>query len=323
MLLSLISVLVLLVIGFYALWVAATGRVSGPESPELHVPGRGLVLVVGLVALGAAFSIYRQPDTQSQWNASAPPSTPAPAASAVQTAEEDEVAQTEAVMAESIVDDTAAAEASAAPSEVATVTEPAATPEPAKEEVAAATAAAPDSGLSSTAAQLEAEARAPRRERVTAPTESKLVETASAAVIATPRATTPAPRSTPPTRRNETPRQTPPRSARNRARESYGPLTLHVHNRLGRDQRYEQLTLSIEGLAVADFDVDTQRPEVSVAVALPRPGLLYYRLEGFSDGRKTGELRGQGCIHVRDGSRFTVRRQPGSDQVFLEASRAG
>ena len=58
MLLSLISVLVLLVIAFFALWVGVVGRVSSNEGPELSIPGRALVFVIALVAFGAAYAVY-------------------------------------------------------------------------------------------------------------------------------------------------------------------------------------------------------------------------------------------------------------------------
>jgi len=115
----------------------------------------------------------------------------------------------------------------------------------------------------------------------------------------------------------------PGKAAPRRARRTAGPITLRVQNTLGRDQEYEQMHLAIEGMTVAGFDVDPDRPGVTVAIPLPRAGLVNYRLEGYSLGREAGALHGEGCIRVREGSRFAVRRQPGSNRVFLEALRAG
>jgi len=99
------------------------------------------------------------------------------------------------------------------------------------------------------------------------------------------------------------------------------PLLLHVQNQLGPDQEREQLTLRIEGKTVARIAVDDDNPKTSVAVPLPRPGLLHYRLEGFSESSGKTELLGHGCIKVRDGSRYAVRRAADGRRVFLEAAR--
>ena len=51
------------------------------------------------------------------------------------------------------------------------------------------------------------------------------------------------------------------------------------------------------------------------------PGLLHYRLEGEAVQGRRQTLRGQGCISAVDGALFHVRRNPGSQRVFLESTR--
>ena len=201
----------------------------------------------------------------------------------------------------------------------------AATAEPAAQEVA--DEGSGTAGLSAAAAELEEKSRL-RRERA-----------ARAPAYAGPEAAEPAAREAPaetaqataPQRVAALVKPTPrksysPRSPRNERRATHsGPLLMHVHNTLGRDQQREQLTLMIEGKRVADIEVDDFAPEASIAIELPRPGLLHYRLEGVSEDDRTMRLVGEGCIRVRDGARFAVRRKDGSRKVFLEqqSGRAG
>ncbi|MES2885962.1 MAG: hypothetical protein V4709_14245 [Pseudomonadota bacterium] len=306
MLLSLISVLVLLVIGFYAFWLAIVGRVAANQGPELSIVGRAVVLGMGVLALGIAYAVYSNPQTGSF----------------------SELASMPPAMSSNPPESRGSEPAAAAPPETVAAAEE--TPalasseaQPKAEEAAAPVAAAePEqpavnegNGLSAAAARMEAEALRPRRaaiaaaepvaepEPVAGPVERQLAPattaTAQRRVVAEPAARSKSTRNTGIDRRSQ-------------------PLLLHVHNSLGRDQAREQLTLSIEGLAVADIEVDGSRPSVAVAVPLPRPGLLHYRLEGVSEDDGTTVLRGEGCIRVKDGARFAVRRQAGSRKVFLE-----
>lgn len=294
MLLSLISVLVLLVIAFYALWVGTMGRVSGNEGPELSLTGRVVVFGVALVAFGVAYAIYSQPKYEVETVATAPatPSTPPESrgGTVAETADErDEPAPINS--------------SDSAPARAAAIV---------PKEPVAAVATEPvydDQGLSAGAALLEAQARQPRR-AAEAPFQAQddTPSQVKAATVAEPLRTD-APRATKPMTRGTT------RTQRN-------PLLLHVHNRLGRDQLSEQLTLIIEGKPVADIAVDGSRPAVAVTVPLPRPGLLHYRLEGVAEQDGTTRLVGEGCIRVRDGARFAVRRKDGSQKVYLEATRA-
>ena len=317
MLLSLISVLALLVVGFYAFWLAFVGRVAN-EGPELSIVGRAVVLGIGVLALGIAYWVYSNPKAGSFSELASVPqamSSNPPESRGSEPAAVPPEAPPEAVAA---VEETPASASSQA--------EPNAEPkvEPKAEEVPTpvAKAAEPEqpvesesNGLSAAAARLEAEALRPRRaamaatEPVAEPAERESMPTT--VVVAQKRvAAEPLPRSKS-TRSASITRST---STNRRGQ----PLLLHVHNSLGRDQAREQLTLSIEGLAVADIEVDGSRPSVAVAVPLPRPGLLHYRLEGVSEEDGTTVLRGEGCIRVKDGARFAVRRQAGSRKVFLE-----
>ena len=308
MLLSLISVLVLLVIGFYAFWLGIVGRVAANQGPELSIVGRAVVLGIGVLALGLAYTVYSRSDTSSF---SAQASTaPAMSSNPPESRGSEPAA---AVPAEPVA---AAAEPPAKPGSEATTE--AEQPAPAAEATEKAavepepSAETENKGLSAAAARMEAEALRPRRSPIVArepvdePAAREPMPAASVAVVAQKRVTV-----APAARGSKSIRNT-------RSLRGGQPLLLHVHNSLGRDQAREQLTLSIEGLAVADIEVDGSRPSVAVAVPLPRPGLLHYRLEGVSEDDGTTVLRGEGCIRVKDGARFAVRRQAGSRKVFLE-----
>jgi len=300
MLLSLISVLVLLVIAFFALWVGVVGRVSSNEGPELSIPGRALVFVIALVAFGAAYAVYQHPVDQSGVVVQTPvavatPSTP-PDSRGEPVVESEEAVSTELLMA---------------PEPGATADE--AEPELPTDEPVAVAARTPsaspvavderrDDALSPSAAALETRALQPGRriasdETVFAEAPARTIAETVAAGKADSEVIGPAKRS----RRY--------------------PLLLHVQNQLGPDQEREQLTLRIEGKTVARIAVDDDNPRTSVAVPLPRPGLLHYRLEGFSEASGKTELLGHGCIKVRDGSRYAVRRAADGRRVFLEAAR--
>ncbi len=300
MLLSLIAILVLLVVAFYSVWVVVTGHVSGPESPELHLPGRALMAMIALVALGAAYAVYRLPDSQTDWISAAAPATLSPPPETRSST----AAASEAATAQSVKDDAVA---------VTTVGTAASTASgPGKDE---ARNEAEQEDISGSAALHETEVRQPLSERGVAAAIAPAMPTAPRYTAATAKS--------PPAA--AVPQQVaiaaaPPKGVSRRLSSRHAPLTLHIQNTLGRDQQYEQLTLSIEGLAVAEIAVDEQRTVVAVAVPLPRPGLLHYRLEGVSDEGGSRPLLGEGCIRVRDGSRFAVRRRPGSQKVFLETA---
>lgn len=299
MLLSLISVLVLLVIAFFALWVGVIGRVSSSEGPELSVAGRALAFVIAIVAFGVAFAVYQHPVDQSAVVAqprqpavaAAMPSTP-PESRGEPVIEPEDAISTELVMApEPGAEQPEEPEQSEAPAAAAPA--PAAAPDLVSE--------AGDDALSPSAAALENRASAPRAAALSAlapAAEQSPMEPAQSGTGAMTEVIGPAKR----TRRY--------------------PLLLHVHNQLGPDQQQEQLTLRIEGKTVARIGVDANSPKAAVAIALPRPGRLHYRLEGFSLASGRTELLGHGCIEVRDGSRYTVRRAADGRSVFLEARRA-
>ena len=306
MLLSLISVLVLLVIAFYALWVGTTGRVNGNDGPELSLTGRVVVFGVALVAFGVAYAIYSQPQYETEAVATAPatPSTPPESrgGSVAETNDEsEEVKPAPANSSDSIT---------ARKPDATDIADAALPTKTAEERPAVATESAEDDqGLSAGAALLEAQARQPRRQpsvpfEAMDDTTPRVVSTSAASSV----------------RADSLPAAKPVKRATSRTRRN--PLLLHVHNRLGRDQLSEQLTLIIEGKPVADIAVDGSNPAVAVTVPLPRPGLLHYRLEGVSEQDGTTRLVGEGCIRVRDGARFAVRRKDGSQKVYLEATRA-
>jgi len=329
MLLSLISVLVLLVIAFYAVWIGATGRVGGNEGAELTVGGRALVIGFALVAFGAAYAVYSHPRSEGLLAASSVPATPSnpPESRGLKVAETTILDPGVDADATPAAGRDAASESGAGKVTAEAVAESqAGEAAPAKVPVAAASpvvASEEAEGLSAGAALLEAQALRSRRplpetapvvaspaSKTSAPLPSAATTRLAAVDQPTPaRVSKPAPRSS-------------TRSGSGRTRVASAPLTLHVHNALGASQQREQLTLSIEGLAVADIEVDGSRPAVSVAVPLPRPGLLHYRLRGLSEGDDTLQLAGEGCIRVRDGARFVVRRKEGSRKVFLEQLRA-
>lgn len=331
MLMYLIAVLVLLAIGFYALSVGVTGHISVGEGPELTAPTRLLVIGIAVIAFGAAYLVYKQPRDGDDGvpsipaTASSPPesrgSAPMAAAEvASEAARPDPGAEAEAAVAD---EEEEMPEAAPAPSETAKA---AAEPEPVKAAAAAEPATASSEGLSSAAAALEARSR--QRRMVATPVvavaaavpeealEDEVVEAAPqrSATLSTSTASS---AKTTPTRAGSS-RE--PRTRRTTRVYRSEPLLLHVHNSLGRGQSREQLTLLIEGKPVAEIDVDDSQPEISVAIELPRPGLLHYRLEGISEDRRTTRVVGEGCIRVTDGMRYAVRRKDGSRKVFLEAA---
>lgn len=333
MLLALITVVILIATGFFALSVGATGRLSSTEGSTLSVASRAIALGVALIAFAAAYVVYsrQQAETGSSAlasittsaNRSSPREADAPGRNdAAADTSADETTETLAV-ADLTARPRARADNSRPVAEVvaedALGDDDAANLEPVMETAAAVdemTPAVTDSdGLSATALALEARQstrRAPTPAYVAADTAPSVTRSVAAAPLLASAASLPAaPRqSTTPTRRAKTgsPRR--------------GPLNLHIHNRLGRGQSSEQLLLTIEGLPVADFGVDELRPAVSVAVPLPRPGLLHYRLEGISDDGGLTQLQGAGCIKVVEGAHYSVRRQPGSNRVFLQSTRA-
>lgn len=302
MLLLLISVLALLVVAFFALWVGVVGRVSN-EGPELSVAGRGLAVVIALVAFGGAYAIYQFPVGSSAGVTTA--ATPAVAISTAMSSappdsrgqpveESGEAVSTELLMAPEPGPDEAM--------ELSQVSEPqSASPAPAQ--------------AANELPSVDAEALSPSA----AALESRSLDRAQPSRVPAEPAPAALPTSLPATAEEaETLLVGPTKRSRRY------PLLLHVHNQLGEDQQREQLTLLIEGKTVARIGVDDANPKAAVAVPLPRPGMLHYRLEGFSVGSGKTELLGHGCIKVRDGSRYRVRRTADGRGVFLEAaSKAG
>lgn len=305
MLLLLISIVVLIATGFYALSVSATGRITPGEGSELSVGSRAVALGVAFIAFGASYLIYSH---QKQQDPGAPLST----AQVSNTSNPPESRNTmaEAPAADASGDEDSATEAPDEEPAPQTAAKPQALDEPEAEP------AAEDDTLSASALALEAQKAAPRRAITPAMAAAPVAEETqtAAAEPAPPRPAEAA------AARKSAPERNTRNTSRSLRRES-APLLLHVHNRLGRNQSREQLTLSIEGLPVADIEVDDSRPSVAVAVPLPRPGLLHYRLEGVSEDDGTTRLVGEGCIRVRDGARFAVRRKDGSQKVFLETTR--
>ena len=82
MLTSLIAVLLLLVIGFYAVFIGAVGRAGSGEAP-LSAPRRLGMMVIGLAALGVAYLVYSHPSSlqssaraPKSWSATTPSNPP-------------------------------------------------------------------------------------------------------------------------------------------------------------------------------------------------------------------------------------------------------
>lgn len=309
MMLSIVAIVVLVVVAVYALWMAATGRISGSDTTELSVGGRVVIAGVALLAFGIAYAATQRVGNGSQALADLTPerevTTPANVSQAVRA---------NPMPVGSTSDVTAPAD-----SEAVLPAEPVAMAElPTGEMKSPDPKADRGEGLSESAAAMEAAAR-DRPTHDLAPaltTKPEKVRTAPVAVsepakIAQPLVPPHAVVST------QTRVAVPPRS-----RQPYGPLLIHIDNQLGGDQQAEQLTLSIEGKPVADIDIDGSRPAVTVAVSLPRPGKLFYRLEGLSEDGTGTRLKGSGCIRVDDGARYVVRRKTGSRKVFLERVKA-
>lgn len=344
MLTSLIAVLVLLVIGFYAATIAAVGRAAVGEA-QLSRSRRLALALAGVSALGLAYAIYRHPigsgdpltqASASNWTA---PTAPLPrdsqvaAEMAADRPTPEAPAHESAPVSEPAAQSTAAAPAAVSePSAVAVAESPAEAPRsiPPSEP-----AASPE--LSASAAAMEAELLRRRQGLATLPGEPAPAafaapEPAVRAAPATPAVTRPAPAAAPvaktaPAARVSEPRAAPKASAPAVARArspgiaplGYAPLTILIHNQLGAVQQSERLALLIEGKRVASFEITEAAPSIALPIRLPRPGLLHYRIEGESmQGRRLG-LQGEGCIRAVDGARFQVRRRNSdSRQVFLE-----
>ncbi|MDP3859540.1 MAG: hypothetical protein Q8Q73_17425 [Stagnimonas sp.] len=317
MLTSLIAVLVLLVIGFYALYIGAVGRVGNGEAP-LTPPRRLGMMLIGLVALVVAFMVYSHPSSL-QSASSAPKSWNAQPASPQQDpgdAATEQAANATAAEGESPTP-AAAAETPAGPEPVAEG-KPAPKPKSASVET--------EGGVSAAALAMERELLR-RRQRLPG-IEGELPMAAEVVAESKPAATLPPPAGSPapaPATKASRPAATTTSSRRYRAPEpTLGPaqpLTIVIHNELGETQQRERLSLLIEGKRVASFEITDAAPVIELPIRLPRPGLLHYRLEGESVQGRRQALSGQGCISAIDGARFQVRRAPGSRRVFLESTR--
>lgn len=339
MLTSLIAVLVLLVIGFYAGTIAVVGRAAIGEA-QLSRSRRLALGLAGVSALALAYVIYGHPlgsgdplNPPSPWVSKPAPTTePASAVAAADTAEPATPA------ADPVAGETPATESPSAA--------PVAAPEPAASEPRSIPPSADtesDSSLSASAAALEAAMRQRRQALpalVAEPVEtvpSRVLTPAMPAVAApssAPKAVeTPAPRrqasvpATPsvavvsPPRRASVAVRTPSSTSASLA---YAPLTIVVHNRLGAAQQSERLALLIEGKRVASFEITEAAPSIVLPIHLPRPGLLHYRIEGESLQGERLSLQGEGCISATEGARFEVRRRSSdSRQVFLESVENG
>lgn len=345
MLTSLIAVLVLLVIGFYAATIAVIGRAGVGEAKLLR--SRRLALgLAGVSALALAYMIYSHPlgsddplNRPSAWAAKAPPPAERASTAAAVDAAKPVAAPAAAEATAKAPSPPPPVEAAATPATSAALSEPRSIPPPASTET--------ESSLSASAAAMEAEMRR-RRQSMPTLAEEPAQPVVTSRVLAEPAAIPAAPAKTPakvpavavapvapPARRSvSAPLATPPVVSRaaavvgprvaSVAPLAYAPLTIVIHNQLGAAQQSERLALSIEGKRVASFEITEAAPAIALPIHLPRPGLLHYRIEGESRQGERLSLQGEGCISATEGARFEVRRR-GSDsrQVFLESVTNG
>lgn len=344
MLTSLIAVLVLLVIGFYAGTIAVVGRAAVGEA-QLSRSRRLALGVAGVSALALAYVIYSHPlGSDDPINPPSPwVSKPAPTAEPASAVAAADATQAAAPAADPVVAETSATET---PAVEAAPADPVAAPEPVASEPRSIPPSAEtesDSSLSASAAALEAAMR--QRRQALPALVAEPVETVPSRVLtpAPPAAAGPssAPKAVEPP---APPRQasvpvtptvavvSPPRRASAAVRAPsgtsaplvYAPLTIVVRNQLGAAQRSERLELLIEGKRVASFEITEAAPSIVLPIQLPRPGLLHYRIEGESLQGERLSLRGEGCISATEGARFEVRRRSSdSRQVFLESVENG
>ena len=334
MLTSLAAVLGLLAVGFYTLSVAATGRAGAGEGTALTARTRALVLLLSLGSLGGAYLLYQRP-LQPEAAMENAPGSPVTAADLPTRAEQpaESVAADELEQAPTIEPTaTPVAEAESLVLDAESMDDPqpersTAIPPPPRE--------APEQEQLSSAALALENARQPAPQTAALQPVEQIPAAAATAVsvvkptvqelplvAATPRRqTAPPPALAKPAKKTKPRTDEPIRSTPAPPKPAKAmPVMLHVQNTLGPAQTREQLTLSIEGRTVADLAVDLRRPGVEVSVPLPRAGLLHYRLEGVTDDGMGTTLVGEGCIRVQDEARFDVRRHPGSQKVFLEAT---
>lgn len=284
--------LIAVLLAFYALWMAVTGRTGAAGSTELNASGRVIVALVALIAFGIAYAAYHPLLYNRPALAAAPVRE-----KAVPVSETPEIRANPMPVGRN-ENVSAAADQSVEPAVKSVQQES----RPASLDQSAPSAAPENSGrLSKSAAAIEAEAG---RKPATAELSGVSPAQVSPAAVTASNQGAELPGSAP----------SPGRLARR-------PLQIQIENQLGSDQQGERLTLSIEGKAVADIEIDARRPAVVVPVSLPRPGKLHYRLEGLSDDGIGTRLKGEGCIPVDDGARYVVRRKPGSQKVFLERTR--
>lgn len=338
---TLLIVLILIAAGVAVLMIGITGSVSGTS---LSAGKRLAMLAVGIGTLALAYYLYRQPEQASPFSANkgwnAMPSTPpenrgAAAQESVSEAAAPRVSTGKP--AEPVVAEATAEAAPDAPAD-APKAEPLAAPAVASSAPASSPAPADGSGLSASAAEIEAAQqssstrRTPREELVSAEApasaESPVSRVAPAqaaadsepAAVARPARRPSSNRAVAGERRYRSSFPDPRSSGFSAEVYSAGALTIHIRDELGERQTRERLHLMIEGKRVASFTVDEDQPGIRLPVPLPRPGLLHYRLEGEARGEGRTYLVGEGCIEALDGARFEVRRHPGSRRVFLESS---
>lgn len=323
MLTSLIAVLLLLVIGFYAVFIGAVGRAGNGEAP-LSAPRRLGMMVIGLAALGVAYLVYSHPSSL-QSSARAPKSWSAATPSNPPETRGDVASVEAATAADPAAADNAGPEAAPAPSTASAEPTPIPPAEGDGEVSAAATAMEAEllrrrQGLPRLPQEPETPAVVAAPAKAEAETVATATAAASAPVAAPSRTANPARSSTGSTRATARTGGSATR-ATTRPLGPARPLTIVIRNELGDRQESERLSLVIEGKRVASFEITDVAPVIELPVDLPRPGLLHYKLEGESVQGRSQTLRGQGCISAVDGALFHVRRNPGSQRVFLESTR--
>ena len=317
MLLELFAVLIPLAVGACALYAAATGSFDLDETVALAPRQRLVQSIIAVVAFGLAGYAYSHLGTVDMADHASPVT---PAAGPPEAHGEAAIAVVGRAASATI--ETAAGTKAGETREATAPTSDAA---PSLTAAAVTNASVPSGALSQSAQQFNTEWRRP--------TDSPPAPAIPATAPATPPASPPrapaaqevATATAAPADKKKAARDDSsvisdrdwPEAARRRG----ARLAIQISDRLGAQQSAEQLTLAIEGLRVAQLSVDTAQPAHTLTVPLPRAGLVHYRLSGHSDGVESQVLFGEGCIRLRDGARFAIRRPAHSNRVYLEPVR--
>lgn len=299
---SLIVIFILLAIGLAALLVALTGRATD-QAPALSTSKRAALIGVGLVAWLGAFYMYIKPQSGDEGTATALSWGDARRSETPVSLRESPTLNRESGADNTTLSPSAAAMEASADRRI----------EPALPEKLVQIGS--DGDVIAEPAEAEVVRTPPKPASTTAVLVPVPQQTSLPQLTGTPTITRPVVAAAP---RNYAPRPAKPRAPRPSQPVAPGKgTTIHILNSLGEDETQERLTLAIEGRPLANFEVNTAKPNVHVPLVLPRPGKLHYTLTGTSLRDGYVRLAGKGCIEMTHQSSYEVRRTEDGSQLYL------